>query len=157
MALGAGLTAAIPAKGAVATLGAGAQRSKYIFAVALAHARNDVSAEMISETFGVRPSTARGFISKMVRNGVVDAPNAKGIATLAKPLQRIVPEVVVYNPTGGYVVKGPVSELREKAIKLARDSLNLETESAENAEIEVSPLDDDCVPPEVSDAERSAG
>ena len=160
MIVGSGVAAAVPVQGLAGAVGAQAHRSKYIFAVALAHARTDVSAEMISDMFNVRPSTARGFIIKMVKNGVVDAPNADGIARLAKPLQRIVPQVVEYNPAGGYVVKGPVSAIREKAVDLAKEALELDTKPPQNAEIdtpeEISLSDDDRAPPEVSDEERSA-
>ena len=119
--MGTGVAAALPVSGVAA---ATAQRSKYIFAVALAHNRTDVSAEMISEMFNVRPGTARGFIRKMVRNGVVDAPNAQGIARLTEPLQRIASQVVEYNPAGGYVVRGKLDELAGKAREMAERMLD---------------------------------
>ncbi|QGY00129.1 hypothetical protein EI983_18410 [Roseovarius faecimaris] len=179
MVLGSGIAAAVPVSGMAGAAAASAQRSKYIFAVALAHNRTDVSADMISEMFNVRPGIARGFIRKMVRNGVVDAPNADGIARLAKPLQRIVPEVVAYKPGGGYVVKGPLDEITAKAKEAAKRLLN---EADEDLVTEpdatyppdspivqnqgsdctkrtksVSPSDADPVPPEASDEAHSAG
>lgn len=128
MIAGTGVAAALPISGAAA---ATAQRSKYIFAVALAHAKTDVSAEMISETFNIRPGTARQLLSKLIRNGVVDAPNSHGIARLAEPLQRIVPQVVEYNPTGGYVVKGRLDELTAKAKDMAKRVLDSDPEPDE--------------------------
>lgn len=122
--VGTGIAAAVPVSGTAGAAAAQAQRSKYIFAVALAHNRTDVSADMISEMFNVRPSTARRFIDKMVRNGVVDAPNADGIARLAKPLQRIASEVVEYNPSGGYLVKGRLDEITAKAKDAAKRLLD---------------------------------
>ena len=161
--VGTGVAAAVPVPGIAGAAAAQAQRSKYIFAVALAHNRTDVSAEMISEMFGVRPGTAQGFIRKMVRNGVVDAPNANGIARLAEPLQRIVPQVVEHNPAGGYVIKGRLDEMTAKARDLAQDFLETETDPAENdlddapEPDEISLSDDDSGPPEASGAARSAG
>lgn len=131
--LGSGVAATVPVQGIAGAVATQAQRSKYIFAVALAHNRVDVSAEMISEMFNVRPHTARGFIAKMVRNGVVDVPNAEGIARLAKPLQRVVPEVVVANPAGGYTVKGPLDTLKEKAIEIVEEVLDSEPNSAQSS------------------------
>ena len=152
--LGSGVAAVVPVQGLAGAAVTQAQRSKYIFAVALAHNRVDVSAEMISEMFNVRPHTARGFIAKMVRNGVVDAPNADGIARLAKPLQRIMPEVVAYNPTGGYTVKGPLKSLKEKAAEIVEEALRTEPNPAETEDINLS--DDDPARPEVSGAGHSA-
>lgn len=121
--LGSGLAAAVPSSVASAAAIAPARRSKYIFAVALAHNRINVTADMIVDMFKVRPSTANRFIDQMVRNGVVDAPNANGVATLTKSLQRVVPEVVEYSPGGGYVVKGRLDELTAKAKKVAKDAI----------------------------------
>jgi uncharacterized protein YutE (UPF0331/DUF86 family) len=179
MVLGSGVAAAVPVSGMAGAAAAQTQRSKYIFAVALAHNRTDVSAEMISEMFKVRPSTAQGFIKKMVRNGVVDAPNADGIARLAKPLQRIASEVVEYNSAGGYIVKGRLDEMTAKAKDAAKRLLDAEREEPvtvadasdapatkfvqnEGADCtertkSLSPSDDDPVPPEASDAAHSAG
>lgn len=179
MVVGSGVAAAVPVSGMAGAAATSAQRSKYIFAVALAHNRTDVSAEMISEMFNVRPTQARRFISKMVRNGVVDAPNAQGIARLAKPLQRIVPEVVAYKPGGGYVVKGRLDELTARAKEATKRLLD---DTDENPVIEpsatkapdapivqnegsnctnrtksISPSADAPVPPEASDEARSAG
>ena len=128
MVVGTGVAAAVPVSGMAGAAAAQAQRSKYIFAVALAHNRTDVSAEMISEMFQVRPSTARGFIHKMVRNGVVDTPNADGIARLAEPLQRITSQVVEHNPAGGYIVKGRLDEITAKAKEMAKRLLEGEKE-----------------------------
>ncbi len=114
---GTGVAATLPVSQVSA---ATVQRSKYIFAVALAHAKTDISADLISETFKIRPPTARALLSKLVRNGVVDAPNTHGIARLAEPLQRIVPQVVEYNPAGGYVVKGPLDQFTAKARQVAK-------------------------------------
>lgn len=138
--VGTGVAAAVPVQGLAGAAAAQAQRSKYIFAVALAHNRVDVSADMISDMFSVRPSTARGLMSKLVRNGVVDAPNSHGIARLAKPLQRIASEVVEYNPAGGYVVKGRLDELTAKAKEMA-DRL-LESDEVEDLEDDVTDLSD---------------
>ena len=151
--LGSGVAAAVPMQGLAGAVATQAPRSKYIFAVALAHNRVDVSADMISEMFNVRPRTAQGFINKMVRNGVVDAPNAHGVARLAKPLQRVVPEVVAYNPAGGYTVKGPLERLKEKAVEIVDEVLETEPNPAQNEEISLS--DDDPARPEVSDAAHS--
>ena len=140
MVVGTGVAAAVPVSGMAGAAAAQAQRSKYIFAVALAHSRTDVSAEMISDMFQVRPSTAQGFIRKMVRNGVVDAPNANGIARLAEPLQRIVPQVVEYNPSGGYLVKGRLDEIMAKAKDAAKRVLDAvdDPENPEDSEESVS-------------------
>ncbi len=142
---GSGVAAALPIPGAAA---ASAQRSKYIFAVALAHARTDVSVEMISETFNIRPGTARQLLAKLVRNGVVDKPNASGIARLAEPLQRIVPQVVEYNPAGGYVVRGRLDDLTAKAKDVAKRLLDDADDGAapEIAEGEETPPDAAIVP-----------
>ncbi len=120
MVVGTGVAAAVPVSGVAAAAAAQANRSKYIFAVALAHAKTDVSAEMISETFKIRPGTARQLFSKLVKNGVVDVPNTHGVARLVEPLQRIVPQVVEYNPAGGYVVKGRLDQLTAKAKEAAK-------------------------------------
>ena len=152
MALGSGLTAAVPVQGLAAA--ANAQRSKYIFAVAMVHARTDVSVEMLVESLGVRPSVARGFIAKMARTGVVSPPNAAGVARLAEPLQRIVTQSVTRGSAGGYVVKGPASSLRDKAVDFINEALDSDTVPPENVELSLSA--DDCAPPEVSDAARSA-
>ncbi|WP_339106876.1 hypothetical protein [Roseovarius rhodophyticola] len=122
---------------------------------------------MIVDMFKVRPSTANRFIDQMVRNGVVDAPNASGVATLTKSLQRIVPEVVEYSPGGGYVVKGRLDELAAKAKKVAKDAIEHvkdtdpnEPEVDENSidveEASTSFSDDDPERPKVSDEARSA-
>ncbi len=129
MIVGTGVAAAVPVQGLAATAAASARRSKYIFAVALAHNRIDISAETISDTFNIRPHTARGLLGRLVRNGVVDAPNARGVARLAEPLQRIVPQVVEYNPAGGYVVKGPLDEFTARAGKAARKLLESEDDA----------------------------
>lgn len=148
MIAGTGLAATLPASGALA---ATAQRSKYIHAVALAHARTDISAEMISETFGIRPGAARRYLSQLVRNGVVDVPNPSGIARLAKPLQRIVPEVVEYNPAGGYVVRGRLDELTAKAREMAERVLRDDgSETSEDAVINAPDPDPDA--PEAENA-----
>lgn len=145
--MGTGVVAAVPVQGFAGAAAASAQRSKYIFAVALAHNRVDISAAMISDMFNVRPTTARGLISKLVRNGVVDAPNTDGIARLAEPLQRIVPQVVGYNPAGGYVVKGRLDDLTAKARDMAEKLLDPEEENGADtvregaAETPVSPED----------------
>ncbi len=167
MVLGSGLAAALPAAGAsAATLGT-ARRSKYIFAVALAHNRVNVSADLIGETFKLRPATARRLFGQLVRNGVVDTPDARGIATLAKPLQRIVPEVVEYNPSGGYVVKGRLDDLISRAKTTVRDVLEIDEDGAphetgENGSVAIAEpdeptlSDDDPVPREASTEVRSA-
>lgn len=128
LALGTGAAAALPLQGLASAAASTANRSKYIFAVALAHARTDVSAEMISETFGIRPHVARRYLSRLVRNGVVDAPDASGMARLTKPLQRIIPEVVEYNPAGGYIVKGPRDEILARAKDAARRVMDADPE-----------------------------
>ena len=124
MVVGTGVAAAVPVSGMAGAAAASAQRSKYIFAVALAHNRIDISADMISDMFDVRPGTANQLMAKLVRNGVVDTPNASGIARLAKPLQRITSEVVEYNPAGGYVVKGRLDDLTAKARDAAKRILD---------------------------------
>jgi len=136
MVVGTGVAAAAPVSGMAGAAAAQAQRSKYIFAVALAHSRTDVSAEMISELFQVRPSTANRFIRKMVKNGVVDTPNGQGIARLAEPLQRIVPQVVEHNPAGGYLVKGRLDEITAKAKDAAKRLLDEATEAEPDPEID---------------------
>ena len=144
---GSGVAAALP----VPTFAAAtAQRSKYIFAVALAHAKTDVSAEMISETFNIRPGTARQLFSKLVKNGVVDSPNTSGIARLAEPLQRIVPQVVEHNPAGGYVVKGRLDELTAKAKEAAKRFLEDEDVSEDVAPNEETPVEDATLSPDPS-------
>lgn len=145
MVVGTGVAAAVPASGMAGAAAASAQRSKYIFAVAMAHARTDISAEMISESFSIRPHTARRYLARLVRNGVVDAPNAQGVARLAEPLQRIVPQVVEYNPTGGYVVKTRFDEMASKARDMARDILSDEvpqSDDFEDVETEVETFDE---------------
>ncbi|MEL7257860.1 MAG: hypothetical protein AAFN80_08440 [Pseudomonadota bacterium] len=133
----------------------------------MAHNRINVNADMIVEMFKVRPSTAKRFIDQMVRNGVVDAPNASGVATLAKSLQRVVPEVVEYNPGGGYVVKGRLDELTAKAKKVVKDAAehakDIDPSGPEADEIltnvddaSASFSDDDPERPEVLDEARSA-
>lgn len=156
MVVGTGVAAAVPVSGMAGAAAAQAQRSKYIFAVALAHNRTDVSAEMISEMFQVRPGTARGFIRKMVRNGVVGEPNAQGIARLAEPLQRIVPQVVEYNPQGGYLVKGRLDEIKAKAKEMAKKLLEDDAPDQDASPDDINLSDDDPVRPAVSDAGRSA-
>ena len=151
MVVGTGVAAAVPVTGMAGVAAAQAQRGKYIFAVALAHSRTDISADMISDMFQVRPSTARSLLSKLVRNGVVDAPNANGIARLAEPLQRIVPQVVEYNPAGGYVVKGRLEEWTAKARDLADRLLDPE-EDAPDAAAVVEEADDDAKNPPVTPA-----
>ncbi len=144
MVVGTGVAAAVPVSGMAGAAAVQAQRSKYIFAVALAHAKTDVSAEMISETFKIRPGTARQLFSKLVKNGVVDAPNSHGMARLAEPLQRIVPQVVEYNPAGGYVVKGPLDTLTDKAKEAVHDLLDPDEEAdAEETELTATPPDPD--------------
>lgn len=133
MIVGTGVAAAVPAQGLAGAATTQASRSKYIFAVALAHNRTDISADMISDMFHIRSSTARGLLSKLVRNGVVDAPGSNGIARLAEPLQRIVPQVVEYNPAGGYVVKGRLGELTAKARDIADRLLNPDEDEPEAA------------------------
>lgn len=151
--VGTGVAAAVPVSGMAGAAVASAKRSKYIFAVALAHAKTDVSAEMISETFRIRPGTARQLFSKLVKNGVVDAPDTHGIARLAEPLQRIVPQVVEYNPGGGYVVKGRLDELTAKAKEAAKRLLEEEPpDDGTNGDViepdatEISPSADDPAP-----------
>ncbi len=163
--LGSGLAAAVPSSVASAAAIAPARRSKYIFAVALAHNRINVTADMIVDMFKVRPSTANRFIDQMVRNGVVDAPNANGVATLTKSLQRVVPEVVEYSPGGGYVVKGRLDELTAKAKKVAKDAIehvkdtdpnepDVDENSTDVEEASTSFSDDDPERPGVSDEAR---
>ena len=154
--VGTGVASAVPVSGMAGAAAAQAQRSKYIFAVALAHSRTDVSAEMISQMFEVRPSTAQRFIRKMVKNGVVDRPNANGIARLAEPLQRIVPQVVEHNSAGGYIVKGRLDELTAKARELAEKALS-EGAPDEGAPEDINLSGDDPEPPEASDEAHSAG
>ena len=131
MVLGTGVASALPVQGLAA---ASAQRSKYIFAVAMAHAHTDVSVDRLVDALGVSPATARGFLRKLVRNGVCDAPNAAGVVRLSEPLQRIVPQVVDYNPAGGYTVRGPLNELAGKAREMADRILTEEPEVEEAPE-----------------------
>ncbi len=138
---GSGLAAAIPTSMVSAATLAPARRSKYIFAVALAHNRVNLTADMIVDVFKVRPSTARRLMRQLVRNGVVDAPKANGVATLAKSLQRVVPEIVEYKPGGGYIVKGRLDELTTKAKKVTNEALDLiKDESSNEHESETEPV-----------------
>lgn len=155
--VGTGVAAAVPVSGIAGAAAAQAQRSKYIFAVALAHNRTDVSAEMISQMFDVRPATARGFIRKMVRNGVVGEPNAQGMVRLAEPLQRITSQVVEYNPQGGYIVKGRLDEMKAKAKEMAEKLFEDDAPPTDASSEDLSLSDDDPVQPEVSDAAHSTG
>lgn len=153
--LGTGATAALPGSVIAGTSAATAQRSKYIFAVALAHAHIDVSAGALVDKFKVTPTTARALMDKLVRNGVVDPPNAAGIARLAEPLQRIVPQVVEYNPAGGYIIKGPLDELTGKIKKATADALKSDAEEV----LDASPSEDfagEVVPPEEGTDESEA-
>jgi DNA-binding IscR family transcriptional regulator len=126
MVVGSGFATAIPLNAASASFLNGAKRSKYIFAVALAHNRVNVTPDMIADAFKVQPSIAGRLLSQLVKNGVVDPPNAQGIATLAKPLQRIVPQVVEANSAGGYFVKGRLEELMVKAEDVTKQLLSEE-------------------------------
>ncbi len=155
--VGTGVAAAVPVSGMAGAAAVQAQRSKYIFAVALAHNRTDVTAEMISEMFNVRPSEARGFIRKMVRNGVVGEPNAQGVARLAEPLQRITSQLVEYNPQGGYLVKGRLDEMKAKAKEMAEKLFEDDAPETDVSPEEISLSDDDPVRPAVSDEAHSAG
>ncbi|MEO1138780.1 MAG: hypothetical protein AAFW87_04915 [Pseudomonadota bacterium] len=150
MVLGTSVAAAILLPGLAGAVAKQAGRSKYVFAVALAHNRIDVSADMISQTFDIRPSIARNLLSKLVCNGVVDAPNAQGIARLSEPLQRIVPQVVEYNPAGGYLVKGRLDELATEALDIVKNSFepDQEAEAQQVADPQAISSDADRVPPE---------
>lgn len=153
MVLGTGVASALPVQGLAAV---SAQRSKYIFAVAMAHAHADVSVDRLVDALGVSPATARGFLRKLVRNGVCDAPNAAGIVRLSEPLQRIVPQVIEYNPAGGYTVKGRFTELAEKARDMAETVLG-ENDDADGTSQNVSLSTADPAPPEASAAMHSTG
>ena len=159
-----GVAAASPLP-AMAKVAAPAARSRYIFAVALAHARTDVTVDMIVNQVGVRPHTARRLFASLIKRGVFETPNASGVARLSAPLLRAASQEMVAGPAGTAVVKGSIEDTLHSALQQSDDSHTPRLPRAEDSTSEldeapardVSLSDDDPAPPEASDAAHSTG
>ncbi|UXX81897.1 hypothetical protein [Roseovarius pelagicus] len=143
-------------------------RSRYIFAVALAHARTGISVDMIADQVGVRNHTARRLFAQLIRRGVVETPNATGMARLSAPLLRITSQEMVMGPGGTAVVRGSVQDTLVRALDQSntsqqRRALPVEDNPEDSAQDvdevpaeDLSLSNDDSEPPEALVAERSA-
>lgn len=175
MMFGTGVAAATPVPVLAKAVAAPAVRSRYIWAVALAHAKTDVSVEMIAKQVRVPRATAHRLFSQLIKRGVVETPNAAGVARLSAPLLRISSQVMVQGPTGSAVVKGSLDDTLHKVLDAANDKTSPDVDDVIESDVsevkdEVDPADendppedqitlsdDDPAPPEVSDEAHSAG
>ncbi|MGH1412470.1 MAG: hypothetical protein ACRBB0_03195 [Pelagimonas sp.] len=72
---------------------------KYVWAVAMARAQNNVSAEMLQSSLKIGATEASGLMTRLAARGVINVPNAAGVARAAAPVFRGSGYVPVAPPT----------------------------------------------------------
>lgn len=130
------------------------KRGAYTWAVAIAHAKSQISGPVIMDRIGVSEDMANQILRKLMRNGVVSAPNAAGTSVLSPSLQRI-SSVTVHGgvshalPGRTTVARSPDGVSMRDLIGPEQDGL---TEPPDAPEVILS--DDDPELPEVSGGAR---
>lgn len=155
--------ALVPSAGASAPAAVAGNFTPYMYSMGVHHARTlgQCSAVILAENLGVSLDAAKAISTRLIKKGVLSAPNALGISRAINPLSVSSSPAPVSAPAKTWKMVDPVHaeyvekcRLEESLRKLASEDMSEQVEEDETPVEHMSELDEDHIDETVSSSDE---